>query len=81
MGDTELYSVLGVSKNATLSDIKKVFQTPRVHDVETATRTDVYYVACVEVMCVSLQAYHRLARQHHPDKGGSDEKVMDIASA
>ena len=54
MGDTELYSVLGVSKNATLSDIRKVFQTPRVHVLETATRTDVYYVACVEVIRVFL---------------------------
>lgn len=64
MGDTDLYGVLGVSRNATLSEIRKV------------SVTVLWFSVSVNEKRFSPQAYHRLARQYHPDKGGNDEEKV-----
>lgn len=49
MSNTEFYKILGISSNASESEIRKAFRT--------------------------------MAREHHPDKGGSEDKFKEINKA
>ena len=72
----EFYNILGVSKDASDSDIKKV-SLSGPHDVVSWDLDHVGLMVCIRLP----QAYRKLALKNHPDKGGDPEKYKEISMA
>ena len=82
---TKLYELLGVSKSADATEIRKgQSYTPHQHNILTAASLGI--CACVFLcfvlilllslflVCLFLSAYRKAALTHHPDRGGDPEK-------
>lgn len=69
MPDSKLYDILGVPRNASDQEIKKVWWLHKYRNIDDS---NLFF----------LQAYHKLAKTHHPDKNPeSAEKFKEISFA
>ena len=76
-----MYKTLGVHCTATTAELRKVYSEAVREGLILHYFTTRSEIPAADLAIFVVQAYRRLAKSHHPDRGGSDAAFSQLQQA